>query len=236
MPNEIGGYSHRKSLRDKPVTQAIAARDIDLEFLQETYGLQRERDRAFFPEWYDNLPSLSDLEQQLLDRLRESIDRLLDRPPALESTIGTVVVSPLLFIGGFSREPYEVRSEFPVTLAIPDDDRVVRGRIDTLVVCDRLWVAAIESKRLNFGVLAGLPQILAYMLANPNRERDTFGLVVTGDCFLFAKLAGNISGSDRPRYGLSKGFRPIDPGENALYDVLRVLKKIGGAIAPEKRA
>ena len=209
--------------------QAIAARNIDLEFLQETYGLQRERDRDFFPEWYENLPPLSDLEQQLLDRLRESIDRLLDRPPALESTIGTVVVSPLLFVGGFSREPYQIRSEVPVDLAIPDGDRVVRGRIDTLVLRERLWVAAIESKRLSFGVLAGLPQILAYMLANPDRERDTFGLIVTGDCFLFVKVAEG----DRPRYGLSKGLRPIDPGENALYDVLRVLKKIGGAIAQE---
>ena len=203
------------------MTQAIAARDIDMTFLQETYGLQWERDRNGFPS--ENLPPLSDLEQQLLDRLRESIYHLLDRPPALESTIGTVVVSPLLFIGGFSRKPYRVRSEVPVTLAVPDGDRVVRGRIDTLVLYERLWVAAIESKRLELSVLAGLPQLLTYMLANPNRNGDAFGLITTGDCFLFAK----VTGDDRPRYGLSRKFHPTDPGENALYDVLRILKNIG---------
>ncbi|MEH1822295.1 MAG: hypothetical protein V7L31_25000 [Nostoc sp.] len=46
---------------------------------------------------------------------------------------------------------------------MPDEDVIIKGRIDTLVLKEQLWVMIIESKRASFSVEQGLAQILAYL-------------------------------------------------------------------------
>ena len=59
------------------------------------------------------------------------------------------------------------------------------------------------------------------MLANPNRDRPSYGMIATGGSFIFVKLVKGES----PRYATSKGYLTRNPG-NELYDVLRILKRL----------
>jgi hypothetical protein len=44
-----------------------------------------------------------------------------------------------------------------VDVEIKDEDLVIRGRIEVLVLKNRLWLLAIESKRSDFAVTRAIP-------------------------------------------------------------------------------
>ena len=98
---------------------------------------------------------------------------------------------------------------------------LVKGNLDTLVLKDKLWVMVIESKQAHFSVEAGLAQLLAYMLGNPNSEQPSFGMITNGGSFLFLKLVKAAT----PIYAMSDLFG-IGNRQNGLGDVLRILKKL----------
>jgi hypothetical protein len=131
------------------------------------------------------------------------------------------IVDPLLFIGDFYLAPFYVKSEESIDIAVPDEDVIIKGRMDTLVLKDQFWVMIIESKRASFSIEQGLAQILVYMLGNPYTDQPNFGMIATGSEFIFVKLVKENS----PIYALSKGFLMRNPG-NELYDVLRILKRL----------
>lgn len=201
------------------MVQIIPVQDINLRYLIDRFGLEYVRDLAFFPEWQNDLPELTDLDRQLLDRVRDGFFNLMERPPLLEDVVRMAVVDPILFIGGFFLYPFYIRSEESVQIEIPDNDVIIKGRIDTLVLKDQFWMMVIESKKSEFSIEAGLAQILTYMLANPHPECPSYGMITTGGSFIFLKLvSGNPS-----RYATSKGFLTRNPG-NELYEMLRILK------------
>lgn len=131
------------------------------------------------------------------------------------------VVDPLLFIGDFYLAPFYVKSEESIDIAVPDEDVIIKGRIDTLVLKEQFWVMIIESKIASFSVEQGLAQILAYLLGNSYTDKPSFGMIATGSEFIFVKLLNGNS----PHYALSKGFLMRNPG-NELYEVLRILKRL----------
>jgi hypothetical protein len=51
--------------------QTIPARNVTLRDLRTKFGIQRVEDDKFFKEWEDNLPNITDLEKQRLDRVKE---------------------------------------------------------------------------------------------------------------------------------------------------------------------
>lgn len=59
------------------------------------------------------------------------------------------------------------------------------------------------------------------MLANPNQQQPSFGMITTGGSFVFIKLVNN----ETPQYALSRVFELNNPG-NELYTVLGVLKQL----------
>ena len=77
------------------MTQTIAARKVKLHDLKTRFGLQLAQDEAFFPEWLDALPELTDAEQQALDRIKRNYLYLLEYP-VMESIVKMVALSPLL--------------------------------------------------------------------------------------------------------------------------------------------
>ncbi|WP_204104353.1 MULTISPECIES: hypothetical protein [Spirulina sp. CCY15215] len=89
------------------------------------------------------------------------------------------------------------------------------------LTCDRFWIIAIESKQAAFSLEAGRSQLLTYMLANPHRDRPTYGLLTNGNSFLFVKLMRR----NTPQYALSRLFYLFNPS-NDLYSVLSVLKHL----------
>ena len=199
----------------------IQAKDIDLRILIENFSIQLVEDDQFFREWQEDLPELTSLDKQLLDKVKAGYINLLNYPPLLEDIVRIAILDPILFIGDFYLAPFYVKSETPVDIASEDEGVIVKGRIDTLVLKDQLWVMVIESKRAAFSIEEGLAQILAYMLGNPHSEKPNFGMIATGSDFVFVKL---VKGKT-PQYALSKGFITRNPG-NELYNVLSILKHL----------
>jgi hypothetical protein len=193
--------------------------------IEEKLGIFLSDDRDFFSEWL-NLPStLSNLERDRLDRIRQnylyqSTDGIL-----LEETIKMVLLSPLLELAGFYQSPYKFRAEVSVEIeAIGDIYEILRGRIDVLVLQDRLWIVLIEAKKATFDLELALPQTLAYMAANPQANRPLFGMITNGSSYLFIKLL------DR-KYGTSDLFATRSQHRNNLYEVLEILKHFGNIVA-----
>jgi len=203
------------------MTQTIQAKVIDLRYLIDNFRINLVLDNSFFSEWQGDLPELNDLDKQLLDKVKTGYLNLLNYPPLLEDVVRMAVLDPLLFIGDFYLAPFYVKSEESIDISVPDEDAIIKGRIDTLVLKEQLWVMIIESKRASFSSEQGLAQILGYMLGNLYSNKPSFGMIATGSEFIFVKL---VKGNP-PRYALSKGFLMRNPG-NELYDVLRILKHL----------
>lgn len=201
--------------------QTLKAQNVNLRDLINKVGLQFVRDSNFFSEWQTELPELTDLEKQQLDKVQSGYINLLNYPSLLEDVVKMSVLDPILFIGDFYLAPFYVKAEQSVTITSEDEEVIVTGRLDVLVLTDQFWVMAIESKKFDFSIEAGRAPILAYMLGNPHPAKPSFGMITTGGSFIFLKL---VKG-ERPQYGLSKTFATLNPG-NELYEVLRILKRL----------
>ncbi|NEU77465.1 restriction endonuclease subunit R [Hassallia byssoidea VB512170] len=203
------------------MTQTIQAKDINLRYLIDRFGIQLVDNDQFFREWEDDLPEITDLDKQLLDKVKAGFINLLNYPPMLEDIVRMAVLDPILFIADFYLHPFYVKSEESVDIVTEDEGVIIKGRIDTLVLKDQFWVMVIESKRASYSIEEGLAQIIAYMLANPHPEKPSFGMITTGGSFIFVKLVkGEII-----QYATSKLFAIRNPG-NDLYDVFRILKRL----------
>ena len=200
----------------------MQAQNIGIAYLEERFSLKQSDNEAFFPEWLENLPEISDLEKQYLDKVKLHFLRLAKYPPLSEETVKLVVLSPLLSLAGFYDEPFLIRSESSIEVAVENEDEVIRGKIDVLVIQQQLWLLVIESKRTAFSLLEAIPQALTYMLANPHPTKPLFGLVMNGSDFIFIKF----SQINQAQYALSDQFTLLKR-ENELYQVFRILKKLG---------
>jgi len=193
--------------------------------VEEKLGLSLSSDSNFFQEWDEALPELTAESQSRLDAVRKNYLYQISDGALLEETIKLVILSPLLELAGFYSTPYKFRAEVPVEIeALGDNDEILRGRIDGLVLLGQLWVVVIESKRTTFDLEMALPQTLAYMATSPTSERPLYGMVANGSSYLFVKKLGD-------RYGVSDLFSTRPQSQNNLYAVLKILKHLGGLIA-----
>lgn len=203
------------------VTQIVKT----LNDVHERFGLRRSPNEQFFTEWYVNLPSLDELEQETLDRVRQRFRYHREAGQVTEGAVNAIVVSRLLEMAGFYDPPFRLRSEVSVDIETVDQDETLRGRIDFLVVQGQFWRAVIESKETEFDVEVGIPQILAYMMANPNRDKPLFGMVTNGNSFIFLK----VRLGENPEYDFSETYSLLSR-TNRLYEVLQILKGIGQVV------
>jgi hypothetical protein len=146
--------------------QPIAADRVTLYDLEHRFQLQQTDDPSFFPEWQADFPTLTETEQQRLARV-QAIVANLERRSILENTVKLAVVAPLLDLSGLFLPPFYVNTEDSIEIEAADRNVIVPGRMDILVLQDQLWVLVIESKRAEFSLKIGIPQILSYMLAAP---------------------------------------------------------------------
>jgi hypothetical protein len=189
--------------------------------IEEKLGIFLSDRSTFFVEWLDLPSTLSNLDRDRLDRIRQnylykSTDGIL-----LEETIKMVLLSPLLELAGFYQSPYKFRAEISVEVsAIGDEDEILRGRIDALVLQNRVWIVLIEAKKATFDLELALPQTLAYMSANPQPGIPLFGMITNGSSYLFVKLLER-------QYGTSDLFATRSQHRNNLYEVLEILRHFG---------
>lgn len=206
--------------------QTLAIEKITIYDLEQTFGLQQAEDALFFGEWQENLPSLSQAEQQRLRRVQASYANL-ERRSVLENTVKLAVVAPLLDLAGFFLPPFYVDTEKEVQIVAEDDSTQLRGRLDVLVLKEQIWVLVIESKRAEFSLKVGIPQALSYMLAAPQSDKPLYGMVTNGSSFVFLKLMRQA----QPLYAKSKEFLLAqDDGLEKTLQIMKRLAEIVGSV------
>lgn len=199
------------------ITEAITT----LAEAERRFNLSRTEDETFFSEWQMSLPELSTPEQTAIDQLRRRYLYQRSQGQLLEGTVTLLLASPLLTIAGLYDPPFRVRVEASVQLTLDDEEEILQGRIDVLVLLNQLWVVVLESKKTALSVWAALPQTLAYLMANPQPQLPSFGMVTNGDDILFVKLVQR----SQQHYALSRVFAPLTSNRE-LYSALQVLKRI----------
>ncbi len=209
------------------MTQSIQAKTLTLLDVETKFNFQLCEDEQFFREWIDDLPEISDDKKRALDNVKAGYINSV-KYAMLEDTVKMVVLAPLLFLADFYLTPFHIEAEKSVELTIEDEDTIVKGSIDVLLLLKSFWVVAIEAKRSQYSVEAGLPQLVFYMLNGPSPEPVTFGLLTNGSSFRFIKMTKR----DTPQYAVSKLFDIANPG-NELYEVFRILKRLGGIISSD---
>lgn len=192
---------------------------------EQRFNLHRTENEEFFSEWRTGLPDLSEGETMGLNQLRRRYLYQRTEGYLLEGTVMLLLASPLLAIAGFYDPPFKVRAEESVEIILDDSEEVLRGRIDVLVLEKQLWIVVLESKKTGLSVWSALPQTLAYLMANPQPERPSFGMMTNGDDILFVKLTQ----MDNRKYDVSRVFSPFTSNQE-LYSVLQVLKRISRII------
>jgi len=202
----------------------FAAEKLTLYDLEKSFNLTLCDRPNFFPEWQSTHLNISDRDKEQLDRIKANYLHLSKRL-MLEEMVKMVVVSPLLDIAGFYQPPFYSVAEKSIKVSVKDENLTIRGKIDVLVLQDRFWILVIESKQVGVSLQKGIPQALAYMLANPNPAKDVYGMVTNGSNFIFLKLGWQ----DQPMYGTSDEYT-LMRHENDLYEILQILKTIGNAI------
>ena len=206
---------------------SISKRIISLEQLTQKFPLVQAHNDKFFPEWTENLLELTALEKQILDKYYQRYRRHRDRAELSEETVKLLLVFPLLELAGFYDEPFFVTAEAPVQIEIQDTHEILKGRIDTLIIHQEIWILIVESKR-SVALTAAIPQCLAYMLANPQPSQPLYGLVTDGDLFMFVKL---IQENTQIIYDFSEPFSLWIARRHKLYEILQVLKNIARIIS-----
>lgn len=200
--------------------QVIQASNLSLRDVKERFNLQQFWDSQFFLEWQEDLPEIPDSEKQWLDQIKTDFLSLAEES-LHEEIVKLFVLAPLLLLAGLARSPFVPVAEKQVEITFEDEDEILRGRIDLMILHRRLWAIVIESKPKKLNVTEALPQALSYMMSSPNDAQPTFGFVLNGTEFLFLKLVKQ----ELPQYALSRLFSLINPG-NDLYEVLSVLRQL----------
>jgi hypothetical protein len=200
-----------------PISKTITT----LEALEQKFKLSPTDNELFFQEWQQDLPELTDQEKETLEQIKRRFLRHRKRVSLTEGVINQLLISPLLTLAGLYDEPFYVTTETSVELEIEEEEEILRGRIDTLIIAPQLWVLIIESKS-TIAFPVALPQIMTYMMANPNPQIPVYGLIGNGDEFMFIKMLTQ----GVPQYDFSNIFSLLLPRRNQLEDILQILKQI----------
>jgi hypothetical protein len=204
------------------MVKSLAISTLTLPELEAGKNLKLTDNSTFFTEWREPLPELEDEEKRYLDQVQAEYFDQARNGRLAEGLIKLIVMSPLLHLAGFYRQPFEVKLEESVEVETIETDEVWKGRIDALVINNYFWILVVEAKQSAFGIDIAIPQALGYMLANPYPERVVYGLVTNGSSFAFLKLVH----TPEPVYDISDVMLLL-PGRNVLHQVLRVMKQLG---------
>ncbi|MCG8363708.1 MAG: phage tail protein [Pseudanabaenales cyanobacterium] len=119
-------------------TYPIAETVTTLIEAESKFGLTLSSQPDFFWEWSVDLSKLTESEQIRLDLIKQRYQYHRKYGQLAESTVNAIIMSPLLELAGFFDPPFRLRSEVSVKFEVEDKDEILRGRIDSWVVLDRL--------------------------------------------------------------------------------------------------
>ena len=201
------------------VSVAVTKAITNLQEARQRLDLRPIADPNFFSEWQGSFANRSSLECEALDRLKTRYLNYAECGSITEGTVNFIMLSPLLELLGLMDSPFELRSEKYVRFEIEDGAMQLEGLMDAVVLREKLWLVVIESKRYGFSVRQAIAQTLTYMMGLASTSNPIgFGLVTTGEDFLFVKL-------DRVsrQYALSDKFTLSTIQDNQLIRVVQIL-------------
>ena len=185
---------------------------------EKRFNLYRSPSNNFFTEWTSSLPKISDRDQTDIDTLWNRDIYHRSGGHLLENTVMLLLVSPLLTIAGFYDPPFRIKAEESFRITVSNSEKTLQGRIDLLILCDRLWVIVLESKKTMLSVWCAVPQALSYAMANPEKDRPLFAMLTNGDDILFIKIQDK-------QYAFSRIFSPFS-SKIDLENSLQILCQI----------
>jgi hypothetical protein len=174
----------------------LRARNMTIENAHQLLGYVPILD-GDFENWL-TLEPLNSTEIGALDQIREELWTYLKRARISEGQAKVISLIPLLRLAGYSRAPLEYLVEEDIgEICIPNDETVIRGRLD-LVVANRdlptgkntfLWIVVVETKNIEASEFAGIAQMLTYAYRSLERQANVWGMVTNGVTYQFFYLA-----------------------------------------------
>jgi hypothetical protein len=181
-------------------------------------------DPAFFLEWQQDFPLLSDTDRAQLAHIQQRFIEHRDRGSLPEGTVDKLMISPLLDLAGLYDSRFTIRTEASVEINLEAEGEILQGRMDTLILKGEIWILVVEAKNSTFALSVALPQLLTYMLSAPIGDGVArFGLATNGEEFRFVKLQ---SQDDRALVDLSAILSVMPPSRSQLPQVVQILKSL----------
>ncbi len=175
------------------MTVIVELSALSLNDVHRLLGLQEKFDGSFTD--YLTLEPLTEFEQQDLSRIRNDFRRYLKAGKISEGTGIFFTVAPLMRLAGFYDIPIRLTMEDVVGIAIEDEDKVIKGRMDILavnqaeaIIAPPFWVLVIETKNSAIDVFEGLPQLLTYAFKSLEQQSSVWGLATNGQRYQFVYL------------------------------------------------
>jgi len=69
-----------------------------------------------------------------------------NRGKLAEGAVNLLLVSSLLELAVFYDEPFFITTDSSVEIVLENQDEILRGRIDTLVIQEQFWILVVDSK------------------------------------------------------------------------------------------
>jgi predicted type IV restriction endonuclease len=204
-------------------TLAISKAMTSMAEVQARFPIDYATDLAFFLEWQQDLPSLTDAEKAQLTHIQQRFIQHRDRGSLPEGTVDKLMISPLLDLAGLYDSRFTIRTEASVEINLEADGESLQGRMDTLILKDEIWILVVEAKNSTFALSVALPQLLTYMLSASIDGVARFGLATNGEEFRFVKLQ---SQGDRAIVDLSAILSVMPPSRSQLPQVVQILKSL----------
>jgi Type I restriction enzyme R protein N terminus (HSDR_N) len=205
-------------------TLAISKAMTSMAQVQSRFAIDYATDPAFFGEWQQDLPLLSDTDRAQLAHIQQRFIEHRDRGSLPEGTVDKLMISPLLDLAGLYDSRFTIRTEASVEINLEAEGEILQGRMDTLILKGEIWILVVEAKNSTFALSVALPQLLTYMLSAPIGDGVArFGLATNGEEFRFVKLQ---SQDDRALVDLSAILSVMPPSRSQLPQVVQILKSL----------
>jgi Type I restriction enzyme R protein N terminus (HSDR_N) len=204
-------------------TLAISKAMTSMAEVQARFPIDYATDPAFFREWQQDLPSLTDADRSQLSHIQQRFIQHRDRGSLPEGTVDKLMISPLLDLAGLYDSRFTIRTEASVEINLEAAGEILQGRMDTLILADRIWILVVEAKNSTFALSVALPQLLNYILSAPIAGAAKFGLATNGEEFRFVKLQAQEA---RTIVDLSAILSVMPPSRSKLPQVVQILKSL----------
>lgn len=175
------------------MTLTVEPSTLSLNDVHRLLGLQEKFDGSFTD--YLTLEPLTEFKQQDLSPIRNDFRRYLKAGKISEGMVKFFTVAPLMRLAGFYDIPIRLTMEDVIGIAIEDEDKIIKGRMDILAVnqaeattAPSFWVLVIETKNSAIDVFEGLPQLLTYAFKSLEQQSSVWGLVTNGQRYQFVYL------------------------------------------------